>query len=171
MSSPCLPEFLLSQSVVNCFENQAPLVVAACRLAVATCGAGLALPDEDGIQLFAAQWLLAIDCGHEAFGVFDVLAHARVAGVAGGGNATLLENRIALCARAELDGVVEGERAAHVGAGGAFVAEGRVERAVGVGVDGKTFVCPALQGSSIDGVGGVPVEHRNDDGKLLAGRA
>ena len=47
----------------------------------------------------------------------------RVAGIAGGRRAALLENGIPFRARAQLHGVVESQRPAHVGAGGSLVAE------------------------------------------------
>ena len=46
-------EFLLCQSVVDCFENQSPFVIAAGRLAIAARAVGLAPPDENSIQSLA----------------------------------------------------------------------------------------------------------------------
>ena len=72
----------------------------------------------------------------------------------------LLSNGIAFGARPQFNSIGERERMPHVGAGGAIVAEERVDGAVGLDPERKSLIRPARECFRIGAVLRMAIEHR-----------
>src|SRR5688572_28930349 len=97
VSSRALP----GECVVNGFEHQAPLVLAALGLPVPPRGTGRPPPLQHVVEPLSLQRAFAIDRGHQRLGMTDAPAHRGVPAVARSRRARLVANRIPLVARAE----------------------------------------------------------------------
>src|ERR1039458_7074820 len=102
--------FRMVQRVVNGFEDEAPLVIAAGGFAIAAGGSFGAMPAEHLTQGTAGEGLLAADGGHQAGGIGDVLAHGGVAGIAGRRSTALAADGIAILPGPQFDIVMERDR-------------------------------------------------------------
>jgi len=111
------------------FRAPDPLVLAAGRFAVAAGGVRRTAPREHLVKRVPQQRFLGVHRGQQlAIGI--VLAHECVAGVARRRGAAGFQNGVPFLTAAQTHLVIEFERAPHVGAGGALVAETCVAGAI-----------------------------------------
>src|SRR5579884_2916905 len=136
----------LLEGIMDGFENQTPFVFAAVRVAVAARRCGGPAPGQYIVQGLSQQRLLTLNCGHQGVGLFQVLAHVRMAGVAGCRTATLFAYGIAFFFRTQHHVVIEREGPPHVGAGGALITKACVNGTVGKMLDGEPLCRPTFQG-------------------------
>src|SRR5579872_4092616 len=138
--------FLGVKCIVDCFQNEAPFVFTAGRIAVTARGTIGVLPGQNIVQRLSQQRLFALNRGHQRHRILQILAHGFMTVVTRCGAASLFSNEITVLARFQRNVVMKGQWPSQVGAGGAVITKMRVNGMVFEPLDGKPLRRPSLEG-------------------------